>query len=77
MLINILLFVSVIVIAIIFGGYVASSAWRKYVGHNPSAPSIWSQIRAWWPGFVKRHIVDWGPYDDESHASARYRDDEI
>jgi hypothetical protein len=26
--------------------------------------------RAW----IKRHIVDEDPYDDESHASTRYKD---
>lgn len=36
---------------------------RKYVGHNPSATSLWKRIKAWWPGFVKRHIVDYDPYD--------------
>lgn len=52
---------------------------KHYIGYNPSAPSLWSRIKAWWPGFVKRHIVDDDPFDDESHAETRYsqRDDYI
>lgn len=31
---------------------------------------IRNAVRAW----VKRHIVDADPYDDESHAATRYKD---
>lgn len=53
--------------------------FRKFIGYNPAAPSLWARLKAWWPGFVKRHIVDDDPYDDESHAETRYgqRDDYI
>ena len=68
MLVNIL----IIAIAAIFSGYVIYSACRKYLGYNPQAPSLWERVKAWWPGFVKRHIVDDDPYQDESHAATRY-----
>ena len=68
MLVNIM----ILAIAAIFSAYVIYSACRKYIGHNPQAPSLWSRIKAWWPGFVKRHIVDDDPYQDESHSSTRY-----
>ena len=50
------------------------SAARKFIGYNPAAPSAWARLKAWWPGFVKRHLVDDDPYDDETHAVARYYD---
>lgn len=46
-------------------------ALRKFIGHNPNGPSIFARIKAWWPGFVKRHIVDDDPFDDESHSATR------
>ena len=71
MLVNIL----ILVIAAIFSAYVIYSACRKYLGYNPQAPSLWARIKAWWPGFVKRHIVDDDPYQSELHAATRYADD--
>ena len=68
MLVNIL----ILVIAAIFSAYVVYSACRKYLGYNPQVPSLWERVKAWWPGFVKRHIVDDDPYQDESHSSTRY-----
>lgn len=73
MLVNILIYV----IAGAFSVYVFYSACRKYIGLNPQAPSLWERIKAWWPGFVKRHIVDDDPYQDESHAGTRYQNDYI
>ena len=68
MLVNIL----ILAVAAIFSAYVVYSACRKYIGHNPQAPRLWARVKAWWPGFVKRHIVDDDPYQDESHAGTRY-----
>ena len=68
MLVNIL----ILAIAAIFSAYVIYSACRKYIGLNPKAPSLWARIKAWWPGFVKRHIVDDDPYQSELHAATRY-----
>ena len=73
MLVNIL----ILVIAAIFSAHVLCSACRKYLGYNPQAPSLWKRFKAWWPGFVKRNIVDDDPYQDESHARTRYPDDYI
>lgn len=73
MLVNILIFI----VAGAFSVYVLYSACRKYIGRNPQAPSLWSRVKARWPGFVKRHIVDDDPYKDESHAGTRYADDYI
>ena len=73
MLVNILIFI----VAGLFSVYVLYSACRKYIGRNPQAPSLWARFKAWWPGFVKRHIVDDDPYQDESHAGTRYADDYI
>ena len=36
----------------------------------------WTEIRAWWKSFVKRHIVDDDPYQDESHSATRYAQDD-
>lgn len=73
MLVNILIFI----VAGAFSIYVLYSACRKYIGLNPQSPSLWARIMAWWPGFVKRHIVDDDPYQDESHAGTRYADDYV
>ena len=73
MLINLLIYA----VAAAFSVYVIISACRNFVGYNPDAPSAWTRLKAWWPGFVKRNIVDDDPYDDESHAITRYRDDYI
>lgn len=73
MLVNIL----ILVIAAVFSSYVIGSACRKYIGLNPQAPSLRARIKAWWPGFVKRNIVDDDPYQDESHAGTRYADDYV
>lgn len=55
-----------------FGVKVIYDACAHFIGYNPAAPSAWARLKAWWPGFVKRHIVDDDPYDDESHAKTRY-----
>ena len=68
MLVNILIFI----VAGAFSAYVIGSVCRKYIGLNPQAPSLWARIKAWWPGFVKRHIVDDDPYKSELHAATRY-----
>ena len=68
MLVNILIFI----VAGVFSAYVIGSVCRKYIGRNPQAPSLWARIKAWWPGFVKRHIVDDDPYKSELHAATRY-----
>lgn len=68
MLINLLIYA----VAAAFSIYVIITACRKYIVYNPAAPSVWTRIKAWWPGFVKRNIVDDYPYDDESHAATRY-----
>ena len=73
MLANIL----ILSIAAIFSAYVIYSACRKYIGYNPQATSLWTRVKAWWPGFVKRHIVDDDPYQDEGHAATRYADDYV
>jgi len=73
MLINLLIYA----VAAAFSVYVIVTACRNFVGYNPTAPSAWTRLKAWWPGFVKRNIVDDDPYDDESHAITRYRDDYI
>lgn len=67
MLVNLLIYA----VATAFSVYVIISACRKYIIYNPTAPSAWIR-KAWWPGFVKRNIVDDYPYDDESHAATRY-----
>ena len=72
MLANILIFI----VAGAFSVYVLYSACRKYIGRNPQAPSLWARVKAWWPGFVKRHIVDDDPYQDESHAGTRYAENQ-
>lgn len=43
---------------------------RKYLGYNPTAPSAWERFKAWWSGFVKRHIVDDDPYDKPERFEA-------
>jgi len=68
MLINLLIYA----VAAAFSAYVLITACRNFVGYNPTAPSAWARVKAWWPGFVKRHIVDDDPYQDESHADTRY-----
>lgn len=73
MLINIM----ILAVAAIFSAYVLYSVCRKYIGLNPQAPSPWARVKAWWPGFVKRHIVDDDPYQDESHAGTRYAEDYV
>ena len=63
MLINLLIYA----VAAAFSAYVLITACRNFVGYNPTAPSAWARVKAWWPGFVKRNIID-----DESHAGTRY-----
>lgn len=54
----------IIVAATVASCYIFIAALaRKYLGHNPTAPSALARIKAWWPGFVKRHIVDDDPFD--------------
>ena len=72
MAINIAIFV-IIGLFVIYDLY---SACRSFIGHNPNAPGAWARIKAWWPGFVKRNIVDIDPCDDEGHSIARYMPDE-
>jgi len=50
--------------AIIFSTYCLRSAWRKYVGYNPTAPSLLARI--------SKAISDPHPGQDESHSSTRY-----
>jgi hypothetical protein len=57
---------------IAFSAKCVYDAFSHFIGYNPKAPSAWARLKAWWPGFVKRHIVDDDPYDDESHAKTRY-----
>lgn len=47
--------------------YCAVSAGRKFIGYNPSAPSLRDRWKAW----VKRNIVDDGP-TGEDHVKGRY-----
>ena len=70
MLINLLIYA----VAAAFSVYVIVTACRNFVGYNPTAPSAWARVKAWWPAFVKRHIVDDDPYQDESHAGTRYEE---
>lgn len=74
-----LLQILVIAVVALFCILFVRDGLKHFIGYNPSAPNLWARIRAWWPGFVKRHIVDDDPYDDESHAETRYsqRDDYI
>jgi len=72
MIVNLLIYA----VAVAFSVYVIVTACRNFVGYNPTAPSAWARLKAWWPGFVKRNIVDDDPYDDESHAATRYRHDD-
>jgi hypothetical protein len=63
--------INVIVIFLIgvFIFYCIVDSARKYIGYNPN-PKPW---REQWKTFVKKHIVDEYPYDDESHSKTRYR----
>ena len=72
MVVNIIV-LSAIGLLIVFCAYDSA---RKFIGHNPNAPSLRARIKAWRPGFVKRHIVDVGPYQDEGHSITRYDADE-
>jgi len=66
--------VNIIIIALVsfFVLYDLYSACRSFIGHNPNAPRALARLKAWWPGFVKRHIVDVDPYQDEGHSITRY-----
>jgi hypothetical protein len=47
--------------------YCAWSALRKFIGHNPDAPSFKTRLQA----FAARHIIDEDAYT-EDHAKGRY-----
>ena len=64
--------IAIFVIICLFVIYDLYSACRSFIGHNPNAPRALARLKAWWPGFVKRHIVDVDPYDDEGHSITRY-----
>ena len=68
MVVNIIV-LSAIGLFIVFCAYDSA---RKFIGHNPNAPRALARLKAWWPGFVKRHIVDVDPYQDEGHSITRY-----
>ena len=51
-------------VAVFFSAYCICSAWRKYVGYNPTAPSLLTRI--------SKAISDPHPEEDESHSSTRY-----
>lgn len=57
----------------IFLVYCIWDACRKFIGRNPNAPGFVARLRAWWPGFVTRHIVDNDPFAHEGHSKTRYR----
>ena len=61
--------VSIIFVSLTFAFilYCAVSALRKFIGYNPSAPSLRERWKAW----IKRNIVDDGPIG-EDHARGRY-----
>lgn len=63
-----MLYFALLVIIVAAACYIFIAALaRKYLGYNPTAPSAWERFKAWWPGFVKRHIVD----DDPSEKGDR------
>jgi len=72
MVVNIIV-LSAIGLFIVFCAYDSA---RKFIGHNPNAPRALARLKAWWPGFVKRHTVDVDPYQDEGHSITRYDADE-
>jgi hypothetical protein len=40
-------------------------AFSHFIGYNSKAPSAWARLKVWWPGFVKRHLVDDYPLDGD------------
>lgn len=67
--------VNVIVLGAIsvFLVYCIWDSCRHFIGRNPDAPGFVKRLCAWWPGFVKRHIVDDAPESHEDHAGTRYK----
>lgn len=63
-ILSVLSCIAVIVLGVVFSVDVIRSAWRKYVGYNPTAPSLWTRI--------SKAFFDPHPEQDESHSSTRY-----
>jgi len=51
--------------------YCTISALRKFIGHNPNAPSLWQRIKPKLQAFAARWIIDDDAYS-EDHAAGRY-----